>query len=151
MRIKLEPGPLPLLAPPPRSMEVAGIHGSAVQCIPLFLVYLATLTHTYSLATRHAAAGYSPSGPYGKAGREGEEGAVSVVVEQPGEGAAARSPPRRRGAGGAESALGDALSTGVNSLLRRLGYWALEASLAGNSGAACTVDCLWHPLRWMLL
>lgn len=32
-----------------------GIHTNAVRCIPLFLVYLATLRHTHGLMTRHAA------------------------------------------------------------------------------------------------
>lgn len=33
-----------------------GIHASAPRCLPLFLVYLATLTHTHGLVARHAAA-----------------------------------------------------------------------------------------------
>ncbi len=32
-----------------------GIHSNAARCIPLFLVYLATLRHTHGLLTRHAA------------------------------------------------------------------------------------------------
>lgn len=55
-----------------------GIHANAARCIPLFLVYLATLTHTYSLISRHeagrraaAAAAVAPAeGQWNGAGRQ---------------------------------------------------------------------------------
>jgi hypothetical protein len=34
--------------------ELVGIHASVTRCIPLFFIYLATLTHTYGLATRRS-------------------------------------------------------------------------------------------------
>lgn len=43
------------------SLEVVGIHTSAARCIPLFLVYLATLMHNYGLATRHASPAGAPA------------------------------------------------------------------------------------------
>lgn len=43
------------------SLEVVGIHTSAARCIPLFLVYLATLMHNYGLATRHASPACAPA------------------------------------------------------------------------------------------
>lgn len=39
-----------------RRMAILGIHSHRLRNIPLFLVYLATLMHCYSLTTRHAAA-----------------------------------------------------------------------------------------------
>lgn len=32
------------------SAEALGLHGDAFRCLPLFILYLATLMHTYSLA-----------------------------------------------------------------------------------------------------
>ena len=32
------------------AVEVAGLHGNALRCMPVFLAYLTTLMHTYSLA-----------------------------------------------------------------------------------------------------
>ena len=32
------------------AVEVAGLHSNALRCVPVFLAYLATLMHTYSLA-----------------------------------------------------------------------------------------------------
>ncbi len=37
-------------------MEVAGLHGNALRCVPVFLAYLATLMHTYSLARQRVRA-----------------------------------------------------------------------------------------------
>jgi len=34
--------------------EVAGLHGNAARCVPVFAAYLATLMHTYSLARKQA-------------------------------------------------------------------------------------------------
>ncbi|GAB4823805.1 hypothetical protein N2152v2_010851 [Parachlorella kessleri] len=45
-----------------RSLEVLGLHTSVARCLPLFLVYLATLMHTYGLATRHAPRSVWPGG-----------------------------------------------------------------------------------------
>ncbi len=40
--------------------EVAGLHGNAARCVPVFCAYLATLMHTYSLARKQAR---RPRGP----------------------------------------------------------------------------------------
>ena len=126
---------------PARSLEVLGIHSSPAPAIPLFLVYLATLMHTYSLATRHAAAAAaaavaaegngdgvgSGGGPGGKGG-SGGSAAFSVVVVGGEEEGGAPSPVlgRRRRA----QHLGDTVSSAVTGWLHRIGAALVDAGSA---------------------
>lgn len=73
------------------SLEVVGIHTSAVRCVPLFLVYLATLMHNYGLATRHASAAAAAAaaaavttGPAAAAGALPAATVGATAVGQPG-------------------------------------------------------------------
>lgn len=61
-------------------MEVIGIHASSVACIPLFVVYLVTLMHSYTLTTRH---GLSPSILGGHVDGRGSVGATEQAPPPP--------------------------------------------------------------------
>ncbi|KAL6770350.1 hypothetical protein ACKKBG_A34605 [Auxenochlorella protothecoides x Auxenochlorella symbiontica] len=62
------------------TMEVIGIHASSVACIPLFVVYLVTLMHSYTLTTRH---GLSPSILGGPVDGRGSVGATEQAPPPP--------------------------------------------------------------------
>jgi hypothetical protein len=136
----------PIIPNPACSADILGIHGNPLRALPLFLVYLAVLVHTYSLATRHAAREAAGTA----AGRALEPRRSSLQGVAPAEavsnmqvtadletGTAASginegssSQPLRRT--GSERYLGETFGSSVNSSLQRIGYGLLEASTAGK-------------------
>lgn len=150
------------------SADILGIHGNPLRALPLFLVYLAVLVHTYSLATRHAAreaATTTPSSRPGERRRSSQQGTSSLPLEEApsgplgamdletgtaaasgyGEGSGSGRPSLRRS--GSERYLGETLGSSVNSSLQRIGYGLLEVSTAGKC-AACA--CSWARLSRLL-
>lgn len=102
-----------------------GIHGRPLRAIPLFLVYLGVLFHTYSLAARISQAG-SPSAAAGPAPVP-TPGDLEAGPAQP---RAARSPSS---AALAEQAyLGEALGSSLSRSLQRVGLRLLEGCYLGE-------------------
>jgi hypothetical protein len=121
--------------PPSCSAEVLGIHGSPLRSLPIFLVYLATLRHHYSLATRHAArqaaAAADAAGP-----ADLEAGAAAPS----GGAAGSRAALRRAGSG---QYLGETLGSTVSGVLQRVGMAFLRGSTSGEwMGDVCVQLCV---------
>lgn len=125
-----------------------GIHGSPVRSIPLFLVYLATLFHTYGLATRHAAGGDAgaptprPTSPAAAGGEEVgmqqgggdlEAGAAPASGGAGGSGVGGQRGWRRRSSSGGPYLLGEALGSSVSGRLQHFGLWLLGVCYAGEA------------------
>lgn len=118
-----------------RRAEVLGIHGNPVRSIPLFLVYLSTLFHTYSLATRYAAGGMAATSASSASAAPGAQApdleAGTAAVGQ--EGGAPALRPRSRSSGStAEQFLGETLGSSVSGSLQRIGLRLLEGCYSGE-------------------
>eukprot|EP00887_Chlorella_sp_A99_P004668 scaffold4.g4668.t1 len=135
------------LVPAKLGLEVLGIHSNPARSTPIFLVYLATLFHTYSLATRAAAAAAAAT-----AAGEGRDG-ISVVVlaggGEEGEGAAAAE--ERRCAGAPQQHLGEAVSSAVATWLRRTGAGAVQAAAALGEFLLRTCTVTERPPHYLLV
>ena len=114
---------------------MAGVHASPSRSIPLFLVYLATLMHTYSLATRHAAAAAAAEGEVATA--SASAGGLDAVVVEAHAGGAGTAVRRRR-----QQHLGESVSSVVTGWLSALGVAVVSAGAALHEFLlrACTVS-----------
>jgi hypothetical protein len=87
-----------------RRMEIVGIHASPFKALPLFLVYLSTLMHTYSLATRHPDMGRLPAGGEGNSASSTPHLGSSRNLRGSGSGGALSA---AAGSGGSNASLAD--------------------------------------------
>lgn len=131
---------------------VLGIHANPVRALPLFLVYLSTLFHTYSLATRHTASQASPEAGGGGGNMEAEAGAARGDLESGAppsgeEGAARRTRLRRMSSGSGQRYLGESLGSSISGSLQHVGIGLLQACYAGERGCNC---CALPALPWIL-
>lgn len=128
----------PLADPNPTcSAEVLGIHGADVtRAIPIFLAYLATLFHTFSLPVRLS------SDPTGMGAALGAATGPAVDTEEASAGdveagtAGQQGAPYRRRS--SERFLGEQLGSSVSGGLQALGLRLLQGCYAGEG----VVDCL---------
>ena len=120
------------------SAEVLGIHGADVtRAVPIFLAYLATLFHTFSLpvrlasdvATAGAAAAAAAAGRTGEPAAGGPAGDLEAgTAEQP-------SVAQRQQS---EQYIGEQLGSSVSGGLQRLGLRLLQGGYAGEVDRSAT-------------
>lgn len=124
----------PLAGPDPTcSAEVLGIHGADVtRAIPIFLAYLATLFHTFSLPVRLS------SDPTGMGAALGAATGPAVDTEEAPAGDVEAGTAGQQGAPyrgrSSERFLGEQLGSSVSGGLQALGLRLLQGCYAGEGG-----------------